>query len=96
MLKITFLSAIRSLLKYRQMSIINLLGLVLGLTSFFFAVHYILYEFSFDSFFPKKENIYRVNLKVEKEGDVVYNGAKTPRALFFALNAKFRKWKPMV
>ena len=85
MLKIIFLSAIRSLLKYRQMSIINLLGLVLGLTSFLFAVHYILYEFSFDSFFPKKENIYRVNLKVEKEGDVVYNGAKTPRALYFAL-----------
>ncbi len=85
MLKIIFRSAIRSLLKYRQMSIINLLGLILGLTSFLFATHYILYEFSFDSFFPRSENIYRINLKVEKEGESIYNGAKTPRALFFAL-----------
>ncbi len=85
MLKIIFLSAFRSLLRYKQMSIINLLGLILGLTSFFFATHYILYELSFDSFFPKSTNIYRVNMKVEKEGDIVYNGAKTPRALYFAL-----------
>ena len=85
MLKIIFLSAIRSLIKYRQMSIINLLGLIAGLTSFLFAVHYIMYEFSFDSFFPKSENIYRVNFTVEKEGENIYNGAKTPRALYFAI-----------
>ncbi len=85
MLKIIFLSAFRSLFRYKQMSIINLLGLILGLTSFLFATHYILYELSFDSFFPQPNNIYRVNMKVEKEGDIVYNGAKTPRALYFAL-----------
>lgn len=85
MLKIVFLSAVRSLLKYKQMSVINLLGLIFGLTSFLFAVHYVLYEFSFDSFFPKNESIYRVNLKIEKEGETIYNGAKTPRALYFAM-----------
>ena len=36
MLKIIFLSAVRSLLKYKQMSTINMLGLVFGLTSFLF------------------------------------------------------------
>ncbi len=85
MFKIVILSAIRSLLKYKQMSIINLMGLILGLTSFLFIVHYILYERSFDSFFPKSEKIYRVNLKIDKEGETVYNGAKTPRALYFAM-----------
>ena len=67
------------------MSIINLIGLIAGLTSFLFAVHYILFEFSYDSFFQKSENIYRVNLEVEKEGQSIYHGAKTPRALFFAI-----------
>jgi len=82
MLRILFLSAVRSLLKYKHMSIINLIGLILGLTSFLFAVHYILFEFSYDSFFPKAENVYRVNLDIKKDGESIYHGAKTPRALF--------------
>ncbi|MDP2887586.1 MAG: ABC transporter permease [Bacteroidota bacterium] len=85
MLRIIFISAFRSLLKYKHTSIINLIGLIAGLTSFLFAVHYILFEFSYDSFFQKSENVYRVNLEVEKEGQSIYNGAKTPRALFFAM-----------
>lgn len=85
MLKIILLSAFRSFLKYRQMSLINLLGLIAGLTSFLFAVHYILFEFSYDSFFNKPGNVYRVNLEVEKEGQVIYHGAKTPQALFSAI-----------
>ena len=85
MLRIIFISAFRSLLKYKHMSIINLIGLIAGLTSFLFAVHYILFEFSYDSFFQKSENVYRVNLEVEKEGQSIYHGAKTPRALFFAI-----------
>jgi len=67
------------------MSIINLIGLIAGLTSFLFAIHYILFEFSYDSFFNKSENVYRVNLEVEKEGQTIYNGAKTPQALFSAI-----------
>ncbi|MBW8331032.1 MAG: ABC transporter permease [Prolixibacteraceae bacterium] len=85
MLRIIFISAFRSLLKYKHMSVINLIGLIAGLTSFLFAVHYILFEFSYDSFFQKSENVYRVNLEVEKEGQSIYHGAKTPRALFFAM-----------
>jgi putative ABC transport system permease protein len=85
MFKIIFLTAYRSLIRYKNITLINLLGLVLGITSFLFIQHYLVYEFSYDSFFPSKENIYRINLKVEKEDQVIYNGAKTPRGLFFAL-----------
>lgn len=85
MLKIILLSAFRSLLKYRQTTIINLIGLIAGLTTFLFAIHYILFEFSYDSFFQKSENVYRVNLEIEKEGQSIFHGAKTPRALFFAI-----------
>ena len=85
MLKIILLSAVRSLLKYRQMSLINLLGLVLGLTSFLFVARYIVYEYSFDSFFEKSENVYRINWEVTKQGETIYDGAKSPRGLFYAI-----------
>lgn len=85
MLKIILVSAIRSLLKYKHISIINMCGLILGLTSFLFVQHYLLYEFSFDSFISQPNNVYRVNLTIDKNGENVYNGAKTPRALYFAL-----------
>lgn len=85
MYRLVILSAFRSLAKYKQMSLINLFGLIVGLTSFLFAIHYILFEFSYDSFFREAENVYRVNLQVEKEGESIYKGAKTPRALFFAI-----------
>lgn len=85
MIRIVFLAALRSLLKFRSISIINLLGLTLGITSFLFIQHFLIYEFSYDSFIPKSGNVYRVNLKIEKAGQTVYNGAQTPRGLYFAL-----------
>jgi putative ABC transport system permease protein len=85
MLRIIFLSAIRSLLKYKQMSLINIFGLVLGLTSFLFIVHYVVYEYSFDSFIDKSENVYRINWEVTKQGEPIYKGAKSPRGLFYAI-----------
>ena len=85
MLKIIILTAFRSLFKYKQMSLINLFGLVVGLTSFLFSVYYIVYEFSYDSFFDKSENIYRINFEVKKQGETIYNGAKSPRGLFYAI-----------
>lgn len=85
MLKIILLSAFRSLRKYRQMSLINLLGLVAGLTSFLFIIHYVVYEYSFDSFFRQPGNVYRVNWEVTREGETLYKGAKSPRGLFYAV-----------
>lgn len=85
MLKIVFRTAIRSLFKYKHMSLINLFGLVIGLTSFLFSVYYIVYEYSYDSFFEKSENVYRINYEVKKQGEPIYNGAKSPRALYYAI-----------
>ena len=85
MIKLILITAFRSLLKYRNISIINLVGLIGGFASFLFALHYIVFEFSYDSFFPKPENVYRVNREVTKEGEILYNGAKTPSGLFFAI-----------
>ncbi len=85
MLKIIFLTAFRSLLKYKQMSLINLFGLVIGLVSFLFSVYYIVYEFSFDSFIEKPDKVYRVNWEVTKQGETIYHGAKSPMGLYYAV-----------
>ncbi len=85
MLKIVFRTAIRSLFKYKHLSLINIFGLVIGLTSFLFSIYYIVYEYSFDSFFDKSANIYRINFQVKKQGETIYNGAKSPRALYYAI-----------
>jgi putative ABC transport system permease protein len=84
MFRIHFVSAIRTLLKNRGVSIINVCGLTLGLTAFLFIVHYLYYEVSFDSFFPESKLIYRVNSDIKTGEELFYHGAKTSRALYFA------------
>jgi len=66
MFRIILLSAYRSLIKNRNISIINLMGLVLGIASFLFTIHYLLFEFSYDKFIPNYENVYRVNIQNAK------------------------------
>lgn len=53
--------AFRTLLRYRAYSIINILGLTIGLTCFFLLGLYINDELSFDQFHSKRDQIYRVN-----------------------------------
>ena len=84
MLRIHFVSAIRTLLKNRSVSIINVCGLTMGLTAFLFIMHYLFYEVSFDSFFPESKTIYRVNSDIKTGEELFYHGAKTSRALYFA------------
>jgi putative ABC transport system permease protein len=71
MFRIHFVSAIRTLLKNRGVSIINVCGLTMGLTAFLFIMHYLFYEVSFDSFFPESKSIYRVNSDI-KTGEELY------------------------
>jgi putative ABC transport system permease protein len=52
--------ALRNLNRYRTYSIINILGLTLGLTCSFLIFLYIQYEFSFDAFHKNAGQIYRI------------------------------------
>jgi putative ABC transport system permease protein len=85
MFKIHFLSAQRTLLKNRGISIINVCGLTMGLTAFLFIIHYLFYEISFDSFFPESDSIYRINSDIKTGEEIFYHGTKTSRGLYFAL-----------
>lgn len=77
MFKIILLSAFRSLTKNKNISVINLIGLVFGIASFLFTIHYLLFEFSYDKFIPDSHQVYRINHKIEKGDEVIYNGAKS-------------------
>ena len=52
--------ALRSFYRDKSFSIINLLGLSLGIVAFVFIIQYASFEMSYDSFHQNKANIYRV------------------------------------
>jgi putative ABC transport system permease protein len=58
-----FKIAFRTLLKFRAYTIINLVGLALGLSAGTLILLYVLDEFSFDKFHSKTDRIYRVETK---------------------------------
>src|SRR5258705_10881159 len=69
MIKNYFKIAWRNLMKNKVFSIINILGLAIGLTSFLLIALYIFDELTFDSFHKSVNNIYRVvDNKTSAEG----------------------------
>jgi putative ABC transport system permease protein len=67
--------AVRVLLKRRLYSIINVSGLVLGMTSFLLISIYVLHENSYDGFHEKKDHIFRLKLNSFSNGAVEDEGA---------------------
>lgn len=60
MLKLQFITAVRLLNKYRQHSILNIIGLAFGLAAAILVFLYASYETSYDKFHPAPEHTYRV------------------------------------
>ncbi len=71
--------ALRNLLAQKSYSLINLLGLVSGITAFILIILWIQSERSYDSFIQDKENIYRVDFKLYEEDKLeLYSAAAVP------------------
>ncbi|MBT1695815.1 ABC transporter permease [Fulvivirgaceae bacterium PWU4] len=62
MLKNYFKVAIRNILKYKFFSLINILGMTIGIAACLLIVLYVTDELSYDRFHAKAENIYQVGL----------------------------------
>ena len=60
MLKNLLLVSLRSLLRYRTFSLMNILGLTLGIAFALFIFLLVRYERSYDQFHAKKDRIYRI------------------------------------
>ncbi len=71
MIKNYFKIAWRSLLKYRSIAAINLLGLTIGLTSCLLITIFILNELSYDRYNKNADNIYRVTRSFNNQDGVV-------------------------
>ncbi|TAE49833.1 MAG: FtsX-like permease family protein [Bacteroidetes bacterium] len=69
MLRNYFLIAFRNLLKSKGFSLINILGLAMGLTCCLLMLMYVWDELSYDRFHEKAERIYRVNSDVHFGGE---------------------------
>jgi putative ABC transport system permease protein len=53
------------------------MGLAFGLTAIFLIIAFVKYELSYDAFFPKSEQIFRVTAKQTDQGITTFNSAKT-------------------
>ncbi|MEO0470720.1 MAG: ABC transporter permease [Bacteroidota bacterium] len=80
--------AIRNLLKYRFYSLINVLGLAVGICCVLFISLYIQDELSYDKHFPEVDHIYRVDF-AGKIGSREWEDVATPPALGPTLQADF-------
>src|SRR5674476_710764 len=69
MLKNLFKTAIRHILKHAGYSILNILGLTLGITSALFLIIYVADEVSYDRSHEKADRIYRVSSTIKEPDD---------------------------
>jgi putative ABC transport system permease protein len=69
MLKNLFKTAIRHIFKHPGYSILNILGLTLGITSALFLIIYVVNEISYDRYHEKADRIYRVSSKITEPDD---------------------------
>jgi len=68
--------ALRSILKNKVFSIINILGLALGAASFLLIVQYVHFERSYDRFHTDAERIYRVQLDQYLNNELMISSAE--------------------
>jgi putative ABC transport system permease protein len=85
MLKHYFLTALRSFMRQRTYSFINLAGLALGLTCSIFIVLWVVDEISYNQFHVDKDRIFQVMENQTYSGGVIYTFAATPGLLAEAL-----------
>lgn len=77
MLKNYFKTAWRSLRKNKTFSVLNTIGLTIGMACFLLIMLFVLDETSYDRYNVQADQIYRVDDHI-KFGDFLYNGAQTP------------------
>jgi len=79
MLKNLIKTAIRHILKHFGYSILNVLGLTLGITSALFLIIYVADEVSYDRYHEKADRIYRVSTKItEPDDQFIWTVAQIP------------------
>lgn len=69
--------AYRHLFKHKAYSLLNMLGLSIGMAACLIILQYVSFELSYDRGASQAENIYRIKTRYLRNGVEVYNSAKT-------------------
>ncbi|MDB5139003.1 MAG: yknZ 1 [Mucilaginibacter sp.] len=93
MIKIHFKIAWRILVRQKLFSVINILGLAIGMAACLLIFQYISFELSYDNFHKNGANIYRIKHQNYSQGNLIENLPKTYSAVGPALKAEFPEVK---
>jgi putative ABC transport system permease protein len=83
----------RILLRQKAFSLVNILGLAIGMAACLLIVQYISFEISYDNFHKNGDNIYRIKHQNYSQGNLVENLPKTYSAVGPALKMQFPEVK---
>ena len=75
MLKNYFITTLRAMARRKGFSLLNVLGLSIGLASSLLILQYVKDELSYDQFHVYEENLYRVEYDLRREGELVFKSA---------------------
>ena len=89
MLKNYFKTAWRNLWKHKLFSVINISGLTIGIASSLLLLSYVSFQFSYDDFNLNEKNIYRVNLDLYQNNQLLFRSAENYSGLGPALKHDF-------
>ncbi len=84
-----FRTAVRSLLKNKVFSFLNIFGLAIGMACCMVIFQYVTFERSYDKFHPNYENLYRVQYNYYKNGVNIYKCAAAVPAVGKAMRDNF-------
>jgi len=74
MLKNHFKIALRNIWRHRGFSLINIIGLSVGITACFFIFIYVTFELSYDKFHTKADRIYRIVTDIKTPSETINTG----------------------
>ncbi|MDX2246494.1 MAG: FtsX-like permease family protein [Bacteroidia bacterium] len=75
MLKNTIKIAVRNFLRHKGYSVLNILGLAIGIASSLLILQYVIHELSYDKFHTRLDRIYRVEYDFYKDGEPLFKCA---------------------
>src|SRR5262245_170519 len=85
MIQNLLLTAFRNLVKNKFFSVLNILGLAVGMAVFLLIAQYVRFERSYENFIPGRENIYRVSLSSYRSNELLSASAENYPAVGPAL-----------
>jgi putative ABC transport system permease protein len=85
----------RILIRQKMFSLINIMGLAIGMAACLLIVQYVSFELSYDNFHQNGDNIYRIKHQNYSQGNLVENLSSTYSGVGAALETEFPEVKEM-